>query len=141
MAYPTFITDAELETALQAHLKTKNQPQIPASALLMLPACNIEGAKTIGAKLSVRGFTPDQIAAWDLAPEFNRHIGVYWLLVYAANFSADDLWPEKHNVIDELDTIAVLIDGVPVVPGNATADFGAGMLAQDNATYNRQTKW
>jgi hypothetical protein len=136
-----YITDDELKTALQAHLKLQNLPDVPDSALLMLTACNDEGYKRVRMRLSARGFSPDQIDSWDLAPEYNRHIGIYWLLVYAANMSAEDLWPEKHNLEEELDTITVTNGGVIVIPANALTAFGYGMLAQDNATYNRQTKW
>jgi hypothetical protein len=139
----TYITDDELKVALQAHLKEKTLGDIPASALLLLTPLNEQAAGLIRAKLADRGFTPAQIDSWDMAAHANRDQGCYYLMRAAANLSADDVWVEKLNWEDKLNSFPIAIDGVVVFPN--AGGYISGRLSNTDqlvrATGDKPTEW
>lgn len=138
---PTYITDTALEQALAAHLKIASVDDLPESSVVLLAECNLAGYGEIQSRLINRGFTQAQIDGWDRRVEFNRDISLFWLLVHAANLTADDLWVNKLDRRAELDTVALTVGGIVVAPGETSGGFSAGRISTEGDRVTRETKW
>lgn len=138
----TYVTDDDIRTALGAHLKLADPADIPDSADAAVPSANQSAYDEIRGRLIGRGFTATQVDSWDRRAEFNRDIALFWCLVHAANLSATDVWVGKLDRRAELDTVAVAIDGVVVLPGATTGgQFIAGRLNTNDQVVTLRTKW
>lgn len=89
--------------------------------------------------LLARGFTDDQINAWDRLEEFSRALGTYWALYAGMGLQGgyDDRF-EQFDRRAELATIPVTIDGALQLPALGDPSvIGAGRLTDTDTSFTR----
>lgn len=108
---PSFLTDAELKTSLAATIKVASG-DLPAYWDTLITECNSAAYLDVRGGLIQRGFTAVQADAWDRGKEFQKDIGLYWLLVKGAGLHEYD---QKFVMLldrrKELQTVLVEIAG------------------------------
>lgn len=88
---------------------------------------NQAAADDIAQILMSRGYTAEQVNAWDQRKTYNRDVGLFWTIVKVG--ALEDFNDTQINKLDrrkELQTLLLLINGEPVTPGT-TAGAGAGI--------------
>ncbi|MCX7664395.1 MAG: hypothetical protein N2112_02490 [Gemmataceae bacterium] len=86
---PSFLTDAELKTSLAATLKV-DESSLAAYWDTLITECNQAAYLDVRGGIIQRGFSSAQADAWDRGKEFQRDIGLYWLLVKGAGLHEYD---------------------------------------------------
>lgn len=86
--------------------------------------------KLITAKLLGRGYTITQVDLWDQRFEYSYLIGLYWCLCQGNGLGTyNDVFVNKFNVLEELDTLALMVDNIIITPTagvDATDDINGG---------------
>lgn len=94
----------------------------------IVPDAQVSAYNEIVSHLVNRGFTIDQINAWDRGAEFELSLMKFWALVNGgAAQSYDDKFIKALDRRKDLDTVAVFVGGVFVSPGQTqagTINFG-----------------
>jgi hypothetical protein len=86
---PSFLTDAELKASLAATLKVDSS-SLAAYWDTLITECNQAAYLDVRGGIIQRGFTSTQADSWDRGKEFQRDIGLYWLLVKGAGLHEYD---------------------------------------------------
>lgn len=137
-----YLTDAALESKAHDRLGLAASEDLPDRYASVVTDANTAAYQDIRRALLRRGFTQAQIDAWDDRVEFNRDIGLYWIFAGQPNQSADDTWIEKLNRREELETVAVMIDGEVVEPGaTGSRPIGWGLLDDSNDAVTMDTRF
>lgn len=98
-------------------------------------SANTDAVADINSILQGKGFTPDQIDAWDNRVTYNRDIALYLALVKGGALAEYD-----QTTVDKLDRRkmltdagGIMINGAIVLPADATTGAGAegGMMNDD----------
>lgn len=114
----TFIADTDLLITIAAALKNKDGVQALADTPYwsqIATEANEQAYNEIATRLSARGFTAAQIAAWDRGEEWERKLGLYFALTEAAltdDYSDKYIAKLKERYFDGLDDVQVLNAGV-----------------------------
>lgn len=136
---PSFLTDAELKTSLAATLKVASG-DLPAYWDTLVTECNSAAYLDVRGGLLQRGFTSTQVDAWDRGKEFQRDIGLYWLLVKGAGLHEYD---QKFVMLldrrKELQTVIVELNGESHTPAGdpPTARFNRFDTTNDQWTMEK----
>lgn len=112
-----FLADADLKEALRQMLKLTAASEMEEPLSAMVPDANEAAQNEIEAALAARGYSASQAAAWDRAEEYNRDLGLWWLLVKGAGLNRfDETFVSKLDRRKELSNAAILISGVIQTP-------------------------
>jgi hypothetical protein len=130
-----FLTDDNIEDALVAMLKLESAADLPDYAPEVIPKAHAAGYNEIVRRLSARGFTAAQIAAWDSGDEFERDLSLFWCLVKMATLRAN----LDQTVFQALDRRAELKD-VPVTNGNVALRPSGGIASVGRGDMNQSTE-
>lgn len=136
-----YITAAALKDTLAAHLKLPAAANLPAQVDVYATNCVDDAYNLIRRKLLGRGYTLAQIDSWDERFAFNRNIALYKALCHVAESDDVDLWPEKFNWIDALDTIEIVCGGELQTPGGTTGQVTYGTIDTTGDRFTRDTRW
>lgn len=128
-----YITDNELKTYLAAHLKAAGVSSLPAHWDVLVPIANTAAYNEIRRRLLGRGFTTAQIDAWDERVFFSYSLSVCHLLKHAASGDTPDTWQKKFCIVDQLDTVDIMVSGALVEPDAGASDFGHGSITVDSS--------
>lgn len=124
-----WLTDTDLLDALAQVLQRGDRANLASFWAGRVKAANAAAVQEIAGRLTARGYSAAQVQGWDRGAEYQRHIGLYFaLLDGGVNVS---LLPEQVRLYDrrkELETVAVLVNGVAVSPaGGGGAAGGQGV--------------
>lgn len=121
MPAPGFLTDAQLQTQLEAVLQVAPGSLSAGDAghwLTIITAANASAYSDLQGTLLGRGLSATQVDTWGRGAEFQRDIGIFWCLVKgAAGHNYDDKFVKALDRRADLKTVALLdSDGDPLVP-------------------------
>jgi hypothetical protein len=139
-----FITDATLEAMLAAALKLADGTSALSSFwTTLVTQCNLRAYGEIKGRLLRRGFTAEQVDAWDRGAEFQTDIGLYLTLMYGGaleNF--DEAFIKRINRIGELKTVQVYDDDEAISPEATPGTVGYGTRNTDpDAIFAVDMEW
>ena len=130
------ITNAELKQLVADALK-KDIADLESYWDGFVAKANAAAATDIASILRGKGYTADQVDAWDQRVTYNEDIGLYHALVKGAALAEYD-----QTTVDKLDrrkmlenSGAILINGEAVPPGDTDAGGGASGGVIDDTTY------
>lgn len=126
MAISNFISDATLKEAVKAALGLQSGDTLSNEWDQIVTDANRQATLDIYERLCQQGFTPSQIATWDLGADYAKCQGTFWALTWGAGlggYSAPKL--EHLDRREDLSEKSVLIvDGVAVAPTVGESDVG-----------------
>jgi hypothetical protein len=136
-----FITDSQLLDLIAAALKVGGgQAALVATApywSTLASEANTAAYNEIVARLTARGFTPAQIAAWDRGAEFQKNIGLYWALVKGGALDGfDDRFIRALNqYVADVRDVLVTNGGVWQVTGDTPGTVSTGAFTGSNDLF------
>ena len=128
------ITAAEVKAYLAFHLKQNGIDDLPSPDLIdaeITAAIAMTAAQFTTALLKL-GYSGAQITSWLDETEgegYQKDQTLWRLLRSIASLDADDLWPEKFNVLKDFAPDVLVIDGVIVEPAGEDAGSGVGRFS------------
>lgn len=128
-----YITDAALSAACATSAQAASAADLPAHWANAVASGNADAYDCLRAALGNRGFTDSQIDAWDARVTWSRRLGINRTRWYAT----DDLETQRlldeqlKEFLEQLATVAVVIDGEVVFPDAANGRIGYGAYAAD----------
>jgi len=114
---------------------------------VIITAANTAAYNEIVTRLTARGFSAAQIAAWDRGVEYETKIALYWSLLEGGALDGydDRSLREMKAWIKELDTVQVLNAGAWQKPGNipgpGTVGTGRMDTGLDDPRVGRVESW
>lgn len=136
-----YITASDLKDVLAAHLKLANATALPSQIDVVADQCVQAGYQEIVSRLLDRGFTQAQIDDWDRNAEFNRDLAMWFVLRHVAESDDGDLWPQKFDRREELESVVVVVDGEVQEPGSSARRIGYGEMQRSDGVFSMDTTW
>jgi len=144
-----WVSDADLKTRLKDVLQ-KAAFEVTTVWDTIVPDANLSAYNYIVEALLKRGYTMDQIDAWDSRTTYETDIGLFWCLVKGG--CTKDFDETFIMLLDrrlELATVELVIDGEIVTPPpdgplTASATVQTGAMRNDNDLFcppSRQASW
>jgi hypothetical protein len=138
----TYCTDEEIKVKwTDVLLKHVDASALPDGADVSAADANQKACDEIHAKLQGRGYTKEQIDAWDRRREFNLDIAIYWCLNDYRGTEESDGWIRPYDRRKELETVAVLIGRRRVAPGDPTQEVGYGPTRNPNDIFDMDVQF
>lgn len=114
-----FASDQDVENLVAAELHKLGFPALPQLWTPLAQRAHQRAYQEIYMALVRRGWTPAQIAAWDLGPAFELSLSCFWALVMGGmQHKADPTFIRTLDVRKALETVEVSNGGVWQIPGN-----------------------
>jgi hypothetical protein len=140
----TYITDADLLTALANRLGTTSAKLTAESFWPTIVAdANLSAYQKIQSVLQGRGYSKDDIDAWDRAAEFNRRIGLCHALTEGAltqDYNTAAL--ERICMCEkELDDVIVVDVNVVVTPPAGQSNISRGSMNTSADVFTMDDQW
>lgn len=140
----TYITDADLKTALAARLKRSSTTNMTTDSPhwdVLITQANQQAYDTILTELLGRGYTQANIDGWDRRVEFNRRLAICTLFREgtAVDAVAQDAIDRICKCEEELKEIQIMVDGVIVTPASGSGNIRHGELDSVNDRFQRDT--
>lgn len=133
-----WITDDELEAALKGALGIDPDAPLPPHFEKVVPWANRQAYYAVRAALIGRGFTADQVDDWEQREEFNERLGVCFAIKRAAmrgeGYDTQAAVEDCKEAVEELKTVAVVVDGEKAVPENGRVSYGSFDTSTDRFT-------
>jgi hypothetical protein len=130
-----YITTSELEDYVAGYLHGDTADVLLSQVTAHSTQFVSNGYQEILGRLLNRGFTTAQIDAWDRRVEFSLDISTWFALRHIAQAEDSDLWPQKFDRREELDTVVVVSDGEVQEPEAGARRIGQGDLSTTYDTF------
>jgi len=134
-----YVSDGQVLTMVADVLKV--QPaDLPAFwAATIVPQANERAFATIQSELLRRGFTADQVDAWDRRVEVNRDLAIYYALRRGGAYAGyDEATVQSFDVRADLKTELLSVSGVWVKP---VGDFPGLVATAGPSAYGGIFNW
>ena len=127
-----WITDAVLKSAIASRHQLSSPAELPDHVADTIAKANASAYGRIRGILLGRGFTAAQLDQWDDRVQWNTDVG----LCFAEWKTADPAdrpqsWEELKQLLEDLETTPITIDGVNVSPTNGRVGYGSFRTTDD----------
>lgn len=136
-----WITDAQLKAAIAMRKHLASAASLPKNFVDVAPRANASAYGRIRGVLLGRGFTAAQADAWDDREQWNEDLGVAWAEWRTADpEDRHQAWLEIKDLLEQLATEPILIDGEVVTPSGASSRVGYGSFDTTDDTFSMESE-
>lgn len=124
-----FITDDELKAVVAPGNVLGSPDSLPSHWDAIIPRANRWAYNRLRSILFNRGFTAAQFAAWDDGPDWNEQLGscyAFWMAAKSDEDRGEPYRREYEQLLEDLSTLMLVIDGEPVNPEGAGTRISTG---------------
>lgn len=136
-----WITDAQLKAAIAMRKHLASASLLPDNFVDVAPRANASAYGRLRGVLLGRGFTAAEADAWDDRVQWNEDLGVAWAEWRTAD-PADrpQAWEEIKEMLEQLQTATILINGVATYPSGSAGRVGYGAFDTDDDTFTTESE-
>lgn len=136
-----WITDPQLKAAIAMRRHLASSSSLPSNVVDVVPRANASAYGRIRAVLLGRGFTAAEADAWDDRRQWNEDLGVTWA-EWRTGDPADrpQSLEEIKWLLEQLETVPILIDGAIVTPSGSASRVGYGSFDTTDDTFTTESE-